>query len=273
MDQRLSSLSPVSGHPSPFPRAIRLQFGFVSDPRWQEIERVFLEVVDLEPVARAAYLDQAVATTPNSATPWKASSAQTRAADDPLARAVFASAASDLAEHIATSRVGERVGAYRPRRHHRPWRDGTVYLAERATTRIARRSPSSRARRSRCPGPRAPVPGRATDTGRPQSSRHSATAGRGHTVNGTPYLVLEYIEGVPIDTWCNANSSACVNGSSCSSRCAMPCNTRTTQGGPSRPQAIEHPRSADGTPKLVDFGIAKCSLIRVASRPRRRFAY
>ncbi len=230
----------------------------MSDPRWQEIERVFLEVVDLEPVARAAYLDQACGNDAELRDTVEGLLRADSGPDDPLAQAV-ASAASDLAEHIATSRVGERVGAYRLIDIIGHGGMGTVYLAERADDAYRAQVAIKFVRGAHA----------APDLARRFLAERQILADLNHpgiarlldggaTVDGTPYLVLEYIEGVPIDAWCNAQQlgvrervqlflKVCdavqyAHDSKVVHRDLKPSNILV---------------SADGTPKLVDFGIAK----------------
>ena len=239
-------------------RAPGLQFGFVGDPRWQEIEGVFLEVVDLEPAARAAYLDQACGHDAELRDTVEGLLRADSGPDDPLAQAV-ASAASDFADHIATSRVGERVGAYRLIDIIGHGGMGTVYLAERADDAYRAQVAIKFVRGAHA----------APDLARRFLAERQILADLNHpgiarlldggaTVDGTPYLVLEYIEGVPIDAWCNAQQldvrervelflKVCdavqyAHDSKVVHRDLKPSNILV---------------SADGTPKLVDFGIAK----------------
>ena len=81
----------------------------------------------------------------------------------------------------------------------------------------------------------------------------------GVTDDGRPYLVMEYVDGLPITTYCDAH------------RLDVPRATAALRGGlrrravrapeprrPPRPQADEHPgHRRTATCKLLDFGIAK----------------
>ena len=88
----------------------------------------------------------------------------------------------------------------------------------------------------------------------------------GTTADGIPYLVLEYVEGVPIDEYCDAQ------------RLGIPERLRLFRVVCSAVQAahrnlIVHRDlkpsnilvTADGTPKLLDFGIAKLLDVRQTS--------
>ena len=46
---------------------------------------------------------------------------------------------------------------------------------------------------------------------------------------GLPYLVMEYVDGVPLDVYSETRASlARDSGCSCSARCARPCSTPTS---------------------------------------------
>ena len=49
----------------------------------------------------------------------------------------------------------------------------------------------------------------------------------GTTPNGRPYFVMEYVEGVPITSYCDRSRLSAGSAWSCSCRCATACSTRT----------------------------------------------
>jgi serine/threonine-protein kinase len=78
------------------------------------------------------------------------------------------------------------------------------------------------------------------------------------TDDALPYLVLEYIDGVPVDWYCHSVASRRDSVSSCfvaDRRCRR---LRPPQlGGAPGPQAVQHSGASDGAVKLLDFGVAK----------------
>ena len=85
----------------------------------------------------------------------------------------------------------------------------------------------------------------------------------GATETGRPYFVMELVRGVPITAFCDEHGCACANGSSCFSRSAAPCSTRTRKGIIHRdlkPSNILVALAEDRpVPKVIDFGIAKAT--------------
>jgi tRNA A-37 threonylcarbamoyl transferase component Bud32 len=226
--------------------------------QWQEIEAHFLAAVELPPAARDAYLTSACGTDG-----WlrKEVDALLRAemTADAAIGSVLANVAEDFAEFVVRSHVGERVGAYRLVDLIGQGGMGTVYLAERADEAYRARVAIKFVRG----GYAAPELTRRflaerqmlADLNHPGIAR---LLDGGATVDGTPYVVLEFIDGVPIDEWCDTRAlplrdrielllKVCeavqyAHDHKVIHRDLKPSNILVT---------------ADGTPKLVDFGIAK----------------
>jgi serine/threonine protein kinase len=80
----------------------------------------------------------------------------------------------------------------------------------------------------------------------------------GETPEGLPYLVMDYVEGLPIDRWCQER------GASVAERCELAAKVCDAVGYAHRNLVIHRDLKpgnilvgADGTPRLLDFGIAK----------------
>lgn len=227
--------------------------------RWLEIQALFQRAVDLERPAQAVFLDEACAADPVlRAEVQGLLSAERRSRDGEFIIDAIGGAARELGEVTAASRAGERVGPYRVVREIGRGGMGAVYLAERADQQyqasVAIKFVHARA------GP---------ELARRFRAERQILAGLTHpniawlldggtATDGTPYLVMEYVEGEPIDRWCDRG------GLGLEGRLAL-----FGQVG----AAVQHAHqslvvhrdlkpsnilvTADGTPKLVDFGIAK----------------
>lgn len=223
-----------------------------TNARWLEAEALFDELVHLPPDERNAALDAAVG-----------QDAEMRDLLISLLNAdsesgqFLASAISDAAEEVQ-SRVGETVGAYRLVAELGRGGMGAVYLAERADdeyqakvamkflrTSLARPELEQRFRSERQI---------LADLVHPNIAR---LLDGGTASDGSPYLVMEHVEGLPLDEWCerekygirgrvslmrrvcdavqHAHQSFVVH------RDLKPSNILVTDGG---------------VPKLLDFGIA-----------------
>ncbi|MGH9258363.1 MAG: tetratricopeptide repeat protein [Acidimicrobiales bacterium] len=228
--------------------------------RWEQIERLFEAAADLDARGQAAFLAEACGSDTELRAEVEALVAAERRSrsgafiSDPVQRAAEA-----LAGDSDASRVGERVGPYRLVREIGRGGMGTVYLAERADAqyqasvaiKFARGGFAApelerrfRAERQFLAGLTHPNIARLLDGGT--------------TSEGTPYLVMELVEGEPIDVWCDRQ------GLGLDGRLAL--FQQTCAAVQHAHQALIVHRdlkpsnilvTADGTPKLVDFGIAK----------------
>jgi len=228
--------------------------------RWQEIQALFQQAADLDTTAQAAYLAQATASDADLRIEVAALlRAERRSGAGSFIADAIGRVARDMADVVAASRVGERVGPYRLVREIGHGGMGTVYLAERAdeqyqasvAIKFVRGAIAAPELARRLRGERQIL----------ASLTHPNIAwllDGGTAADGTPYLVMEYVDGAPIDRWCDdhglmLDGRLALFGRVCAAvqhahqglvvhRDLKPSNILVT---------------ADGTPKLVDFGIAK----------------
>lgn len=225
---------------------------------WQQIEEVFQAVLDCEPTGRTALLDSACREDP-----------ELRAEVESLLQAhdhSFATAASAfqdgmrlLEHHAERLHAGERIGPYRVVREIGRGGMGSVFLAARAddafqklvAIKIIRRGLDTEDILRRFRSERQIL----ATLDHPNITR---LLDAGSTDDGLPYFVMEYIEGVPIDQYCDAN------------KLNLPERLKLFQAicsavGYAHQNLVIHRDikpgnilvTKDGVPRLLDFGIAK----------------
>lgn len=222
------------------------------------VESIFLEAAALPAAERAAWLSAACRGDPALLQEVESLLAADTGGPDRIATCI-AGAAAALTEEVADGRAGERVGAYRLVRELGHGGMGTVYHAERADDQYRARvaikfvrgafavpelSRRFRAERQILADLRHPNIARLLDGGA--------------TADGTPYLVMEYLDGVAIDVWCDAREL------DVHARVALILPVCDAIGYAHRARVVHSdikPSNIlveeDGTPKIVDFGIAK----------------
>jgi serine/threonine-protein kinase len=232
----------------------------VTPDRWQEIQALFLAVADLDPAAQATYLDEACVADPTLRDEVMALLAtERRSLDTSFIAGAVAAEARALAADTGAGRLGQRVGPYRLLRELGRGGMGTVYLAERVDEQY-HASVAIKFVRSAFAAPELARRLRAerqilADLAHPNIAW---LLDGGTAADGTPYLVMEYVDGEPIDAWCDHR------GVGLAGRLAL--FRRVCSAVQYAHQALVVHRdlkpsnilvTADGTPKLVDFGIAK----------------
>jgi serine/threonine-protein kinase len=228
--------------------------------RWSKVEQLFDTVADMSPSGRAAYLAKACGTDLELRS-YVESLARADIAKDTVIEESIRSVLNLAAPESPsiTDVIGERIGPYRIVRVIGSGGMGVVYLADRADDQFRQRV-AIKVVRQRLVHPE--IGERLISERQILASLDHPNIARlfdgGTMADGTPYLVMEYIEGVPIDDYCDGcrlgiNERLALFRTICAAvhyahqnlvvhRDIKPTNILVT---------------ADGTPKLLDFGIAK----------------
>ncbi|MGE0353442.1 MAG: tetratricopeptide repeat protein [Gemmatimonadales bacterium] len=227
--------------------------------RWQEVQALFAAASELEPAAQAGYLAAACAGDPALRDEVLALLRADRELDHAFLSGVVGGAVAAVVAQDDSSRLGEQVGPYRLLREAGRGGMGTVYQAERVdgeyTTQVAIKFVRGTLA--------------APELARRLRAERQILAGLTHpniawlldggtASDGTPYLVMEYVDGEPIDRWCDRHGVG-LEGRLALFRRVCAAVQYAHQGliihRDLKPSNILVTR--DGTPKLVDFGIAR----------------
>lgn len=231
--------------------------------RWQRVEEVFQAVLDEPPASRPGALDDLCAGDDELRTEVERLLASHDAAGDRLESAAWTStplkeAARQLSDG-GPSRVGLRLGPYRLGRELGRGGMGTVYLAERVDGQFRQRVAVKLVKR-----------GMDTDfiLSRFRHERQILASlnhpyiarllDGGSTDDGLPYFVMEHVEGQPLYEYCAAHALGTRQRLELFSKVCEALANAHAHGVIHRdikPSNILV--TADGTPKLLDFGIAK----------------
>ncbi|MEM8930953.1 MAG: serine/threonine-protein kinase [Acidobacteriota bacterium] len=224
-------------------------------PSWSRVEAAFGDLLDLSAVERRAALDRLAVEDPALA---REVASLVDADEEPGDR--LGEAISDALEHsVAQETLPTAIGPYRPIREVGRGGMGVVYLAERDDAQYRQRAAVKLLKRG-------------LETGeflrRLRQERqilagleHPAIPrllGGGSTDSGQPYLAMEFVDGEPIDAYCDrrrldlgarlhlfvrvCDAVQYAHGQLIVHRDLKPANLLVTEGG---------------EPKLLDFGIAK----------------
>ncbi len=224
--------------------------------RWRQVQWLFDAVLSREPAERPEFLDQATAKDPDLRREVDSLIASLQAASRFIDEPAFELTAPTEPEVLA---VGTRVGAYRLERLLGSGGAGRVYLASRAdqtfeklvalkvikrgmdTDDLVRRFLSERQILAQLDHPNI-----------------AKLLDGGATEDGRPYLVMESVDGVPIDQWCAEQALGVTDRielflSVC--QAVQFAHRNLVIHRDLKPGNILVNR--DGEPKLLDFGIAK----------------
>ena len=232
--------------------------------RWPRIWTIFEEAVSRSPAARTEFLDEACAGDPRLRRAVERMLSADQATDTLLDQPIFAQGAEwEKPEAAATPgrRLGRgtTIGPYRVLRRIGQGGMGTVYLAVRAddsfkrrvVVKLVRSGMESESIVERLRTERQILAG----LDHPNVAR---LYDGGATEDGLPYFVMEYVEGVPIDAYCEQNELSVDERLSLFRRVCAPvhyAHQNLIVHRDIKPSNILV--TADGEPKLLDFGIAK----------------
>jgi serine/threonine protein kinase/tetratricopeptide (TPR) repeat protein len=225
--------------------------------RWQRVNQLFLDAVDRPPAARAAWLDEQCAGDDELRREVESllSADMPPESDTPLVHAVDAAIAQTAAARVGAAQL---VGPYRILRKIGEGGMATVFLAVRDGDDFAQRVAIKVVRST--------LGGEALQRFRAErqilaSLEHPSIArllDGGTTPDGTAYLAMEYVEGVPIDEYCRDRQL------SVRERLLLFCRVCDSVSHAHRSLVVHRDIkpsnilvTGDGTPKLLDFGIAK----------------
>ncbi len=230
----------------------------MSSDRWRKIEEVFQRAADLPRHQRASFLDEACRNDPELRADVESLLSYDAEPVDHLHSAIRRTAAS-VAEAPIHGARGERIGPYELIRPIGRGGMGSVYLAVRADDTFRKQVALKVVKR-----------GMDTDfvLSRFRHERQILAAlehpniarllDGGATNDGLPYFVMEYVEGKPITEFCKTHRLNIVDrlrlfGHVCSA--VMAAHQNLVVHRDLKPGNILV--NAAGTPKLLDFGIAK----------------
>ncbi len=231
---------------------------------WPEVDRLFHEVVDLSPEERQAYLDQACGADSSLRAEVESLVVNAQGPTDFLNQPALGPQFTLLPdrstwEESADAMVGQDIGPYRLEEQIAAGGMGVVYLARRADEEYEKRVAIKLIKRGMDSEQILRRFRQERQTLAHLDHVHIASLlDGGATADGRPYLVMEYIDGVRIDEYCDQRRLSITQRlllfeSVCSAvhyahqnlvihRDLKPANILVTR---------------DGEPKLLDFGVAK----------------
>jgi serine/threonine protein kinase len=226
--------------------------------RWQRIQALFEQVIDADPGVRASHLNSSCGDDTDLRRSVEAMLESDGRREDPLQEAVGAAAESLLAEH-QDRLIGTRVGAYRITSILGHGGMSTVYLGERDDAQY-RQTVAIKVLHHATLHPRL--------RSRLHSERHilatldhpsiARLIDSGDFGDGTPYLVMEHVDGESIDAFCDGRTLFVRE------RLELFVQVCAAVQYAHRNLVVHRDIKAsnifvtdDGTPKLLDFGIAK----------------
>jgi non-specific serine/threonine protein kinase/serine/threonine-protein kinase len=241
----------------------------MSAPDFQKVEKIFHAALECEPNQLDAFLSQKCTGDETLRREVEALLALHRRAGSFIETPVADVAAGLLKDDETDLLIAETIGHYKISKRISAGGMGAVYLAERADREYEKKVAIKLIKR-----------GMDTDS----VLRHFRNERQilatfdhpniarlldgGATESGLPYFVMEYVEGLPIDAYCNAHALSIVERLKLFRKvCAAVsyAHRHTVIHRDVKPSNILV--TSDGTPKLLDFGIAKILQPGVATEP------
>jgi serine/threonine-protein kinase len=235
----------------------RQEFLPALDPgRWERIQEIFFAASELDPSTRPQYLENACGGEEELRCEVERYLRSLEADDDVLSHVIR----SEAAVALDAGWDGERIGPYRVLRKLGQGGMGSVYLAERDDQQFQQKVAIKLIRPEAAASPQLLLRFRMerqilADLDHPNIARMLTG---GVTANGIPFLVMDYIEGSPIDEYCRVHSL------SLRERIELFCAVCDAVQYAHRSLVVHRDIkpsnilvTADGVPKLLDFGIAK----------------
>ena len=230
----------------------------IPSARWQQIQSLFEEVIDIDPTERAARLADSCGEDKELRRSVESLLASDQRTEDPLLNAIGEAAESLLAEH-QDRLVGTRIGHYRVVSILGHGGMSTVYRAERDDAQY-QQTVAIKVLHHAALHPRL--------RGRLHSERHilatlahpsiARLIDSGELDDGTPYLVMEHVDGESIDAYCDSRTLFIRERLELFVQvCAAVQYAHRNLVVHRDIKAANILVNGDGTPKLLDFGIAK----------------
>jgi tetratricopeptide (TPR) repeat protein len=231
---------------------------------WELTQKLFLQAADLAPVAQARFLDSACRDNPDLRAEVESLLAADRKNGEGVACAVQSAAAAlfgDDAGEAGDSQelAGRRLGPYRVEREIGRGGMGAVYLATRDDDQYRKRVAIKVVKRGM---DTAEVLGRFRHERQILANLEHPFIARlldgGTTSDSLPFFVMEYVEGVPVDVFCRDREL--------STKARLRLFLRICEAVAHAHRNLVVHRdlkpgnifvTADGAPRLLDFGVAK----------------
>jgi len=230
----------------------------VRPERWERIQTLFDEACDLDAAARAKLFDERCAGDPELRREVESLLARAAGEDDRLG-AIVGAGAESLGAAYERALAGRLIGSYRVIERIGHGGMGAVYLAERADEQFEKRVAIKVVRDTLArPGLAERFRAERQILASLEHPNIARLIDGGELDDGTPYVVMEYVEGAALDAHCESAAL------SMRERLELFCVVCDAVHHAHRNLVVHRDIkpsnilvNTDGVPKLLDFGIAK----------------